>query len=115
MSLRVVLIIIESHPFFKRKIHRQTAQSRYIKFPQMVGNAMILRSKSSRRSSAAAMVPLPILGNIEAPLELEVLLLVIVDKARDGIVMPTGQHSRGSLLLLDCIAAVSIHWQMKLV
>ena len=58
----------------------------------------------SKRFFAAAKhnCPLPILADVETPLELEVLLLVVVDKARDGVVVASGEHAGGSLLLLDC-------------
>ena len=44
---------------------------------------------------------LPVLGNVEAPLELEMLLLVVVDKGRDGVVVAPEEHSGGGLLLGD--------------
>lgn len=44
---------------------------------------------------------LPVLGNVEAPLELEMSLLVVVDKAGDGIIVATSEHSRRGFLLLD--------------
>ena len=52
-----------------------------------------------------ALVPfggLPVLGNVEAPLELEMLLLVVIHEARDGVVVAAGEHAAGGLLLLDC-------------
>lgn len=44
---------------------------------------------------------LPILGNVEGPLELKMGLLVVVDKAGNGVVVAAGEHTRGRLLLLD--------------
>jgi hypothetical protein len=44
---------------------------------------------------------LPVLGNVEGPLELEMVLLVVVDEARDGIVMASSKHARGCVFLLD--------------
>ena len=42
---------------------------------------------------APAAGALPVLGDVEAPLELEVLLLVIIDEAGDGVVVATGEHA----------------------
>ena len=44
---------------------------------------------------------LPFLGDVEAPLELEVLLLVVVNEAGDGVVVAAGEHAGWRLLLLD--------------
>ena len=44
---------------------------------------------------------LPVLGNVETPLEPEMLLLIVIHEARDGVVVATGEHAGGSLLLLD--------------
>lgn len=45
---------------------------------------------------------LPLLADIEAPFELEVLLLVVVDKGRDGVVVGAGHEALGGLLLGNC-------------
>ncbi len=45
----------------------------------------------------------PILGNIKAPLEQQVCLLIVIHEARDRVVVAAGQHARRSLLLLDCL------------
>lgn len=50
---------------------------------------------------------LPVLGNVETPLEPEMLLLIVIHEAREGVVVSTGEHTRGSLLLLD-LGVVSI-------
>ena len=44
---------------------------------------------------------LPVLGDVEAPLELEMRLLVVIDEARIGGVVATGKHAAGGLLLGD--------------
>ena len=44
---------------------------------------------------------LPVLGNVETPLKLEMLLLIVVHEAGDGVVVTTGEHAAGGLLLLD--------------
>lgn len=44
---------------------------------------------------------LPVLGNVETPLEPEMLLLIIIHEAREGVVVSTGEHTGGGLLLLD--------------
>lgn len=44
---------------------------------------------------------LPVLGDFERPLELEVRDVVIVHKLGDGVVMSSGDHTRRSLLLVD--------------
>lgn len=44
---------------------------------------------------------LPVLSDIERPLELQVSLLVVVNKGRDGVIVTASQHSRGGILLLD--------------
>lgn len=44
---------------------------------------------------------LPILGDVEAPFELQMSLLVIVNKARDGVVVPARQHAARGVFLLD--------------
>ena len=44
---------------------------------------------------------LPVLGDVKAPLKVEMGLLVVVDKARNGIVVATGKHAGGGLFLLD--------------
>lgn len=45
---------------------------------------------------------LPVLADVEAPLELEMGLLVVIDEAGHGVVMAAREHAGGSLLLLDC-------------
>lgn len=45
---------------------------------------------------------LPVLGNVEAPFKLEVLLPVVVDKAGNGIVVAAGEDAAGGFFLLDC-------------
>lgn len=45
---------------------------------------------------------LPVLADIETPLKLKVLLLIVVNEAGDGVVVATGEHAGRSLLLLDC-------------
>jgi hypothetical protein len=53
----------------------------------------------SRDNSAHELFPnpfcvhLPVLGNVEAPLELQVRLLVVVDEAGDGVVVATSEHA----------------------
>lgn len=44
---------------------------------------------------------LPVLGNVETPLKLEMLLLIVVNEARDGVVVASSEHAARSLLLLD--------------
>ena len=44
---------------------------------------------------------LPVLTDVEAPLELEMGLLVVINKARDGVVVAAGEHAGGSIFLLD--------------
>jgi hypothetical protein len=46
-------------------------------------------------------VSLPILSDIEAPLKLKVLLLVVIDKCGHSIVMTAGEHPRGGIFFLD--------------
>lgn len=36
---------------------------------------------------------LPLLGNVEAPFELEMLLLIVIHEARNGIVVAAGEHA----------------------
>ena len=43
----------------------------------------------------------PVLSNVEAPLELEMSLLVVIDEARVGRVMAAGEHAAGGLFLGD--------------
>lgn len=45
---------------------------------------------------------LPVLGNVEGPLEGQMGLLVVVDEVGSGIVVAASQHARGGILLLDC-------------
>ena len=47
------------------------------------------------------MTGLPVLADIEAPLELEMSLLVVVNKAGDGVVVSASEHAGGSIFLLD--------------
>ena len=44
---------------------------------------------------------LPVLGNIKRPLEQQVRVFIVIDELGDGIVVTTGNHARGSLLLRD--------------
>ena len=44
---------------------------------------------------------LPVLTDVEAPLEQEMGLLVIINKARDSVVVTAGEHAGGSIFLLD--------------
>ena len=44
---------------------------------------------------------LPVLADIEAPLEQEMGLLVIINEARDSVVVTAGEHAGGSIFLLD--------------
>lgn len=44
----------------------------------------------------------PVLLDVERPLELEVGLVVIVDKLGDGRVVAAAEHTRGSGLGFDC-------------
>ncbi len=44
----------------------------------------------------------PVLLDIERPLELQVDMIVIVDKLGDGGVVATSKHTRGSRLGFDC-------------
>jgi hypothetical protein len=46
--------------------------------------------------------PLPVLGNVEAPFEFKVLLLVIIDEGGDCVVVATSQHARRRIFFLDC-------------
>lgn len=47
---------------------------------------------------------LPFLGDVERPLELQVLLLVVVNEGRDGVVVAAGEHAGGGLFLVDYTA-----------
>jgi hypothetical protein len=51
---------------------------------------------------------LPVFANVEAPLELKMRLLIIVNEAGNGIVVATCEHAGRSLLLLDCKMSVMI-------
>lgn len=42
---------------------------------------------------------LPVLGNIKRPLEQQVRVFIVIDELGDGIVVTTGKHAGGSLLL----------------
>ena len=44
---------------------------------------------------------LPVLADIEAPLEQEMGLLVIINESRDSVVVTAGEHAGGSIFLLD--------------
>ena len=46
---------------------------------------------------------LPVLGNVEAPLELEMDLAIVIDEAGEGVVAAAGEHTGGGLLLGDCL------------
>jgi hypothetical protein len=46
---------------------------------------------------------LPILRNVEAPLEFQVLVLVVVDKGRDGVVMAAREHAARGLLFIELL------------
>lgn len=50
---------------------------------------------------------LPVLGDVETPLELEMLLLIVVHEARDGVVVTTSKHAARCLLLLDWSESVA--------
>jgi hypothetical protein len=45
---------------------------------------------------------LPVLGNVEAPLELEMLLLIVVNECRDRVIVTARKHSGRCVFLLDC-------------
>jgi hypothetical protein len=45
----------------------------------------------------------PILCDVEAPLEPEVLLLVVVDEGGDGVVVAAGKEAGGCIFLVDYI------------
>lgn len=57
---------------------------------------------------AAFVFPLPVLANVEAPLEMEMSLLVVIDEAGDGVVVTAREHAGGSLLFLDCTRGVLV-------
>lgn len=44
---------------------------------------------------------LPILGDIERPLEQQVSVVIVVDELGDGIVVTAGKHAGGGLFLVD--------------
>lgn len=48
-------------------------------------------------------VCLPVLGDVETPLKLEMLLLIVVHEARDGVVVTTSKHAARCLLLLELL------------
>jgi hypothetical protein len=60
-----------------------------------------------RRTSIAGMFFLPVLGDVEAPLELEMCLLVVIDEARVGRVMAAGKHAAGGLFLGDWFSGLA--------
>lgn len=45
----------------------------------------------------------PVLLDVKGPFELQVGLVVVVDEAGDGLVVPAAQHARGSGLTFDWI------------
>ena len=51
-------------------------------------------------------MPLPVLANVERPLEFQMSVIVVVNKRRDSVVVPTGDHSGWSLLRVDCMSNV---------
>ena len=46
-------------------------------------------------------VPSPVLGNVKGPLELQVGMVIIIDKLGDGIVVTTGNHAGRSFLVVN--------------
>lgn len=44
---------------------------------------------------------LPVLGNVERPLEDQVVVVVVIEEAGDGVVVTPRQHTGGSFLLVD--------------
>ena len=44
---------------------------------------------------------LPVLGDVKAPLEREVSLLVVVNKAGQSVVVAAGKHATWGFLLVD--------------
>lgn len=51
----------------------------------------------------------PILLDVEGPLELQVGVLVIVDKLGHGFVVATAEHTRGCGLRLDCGMSAEVY------
>lgn len=45
---------------------------------------------------------LPVLGDVEGPLEEEVGVVIIIEELGDSVVVAAGNHARGSLLFVDC-------------
>lgn len=50
---------------------------------------------------------LPVLLDVEGPLELQVGLLIVIDELGDGVVVTTSHHARRCGLCLDCFDNVS--------
>lgn len=59
------------------------------------------RSRIQRSISPRASDCLPVLGNVERPLELEVSVVIVIDETGHGVVVTAGNHARRSLLLGD--------------
>ena len=51
---------------------------------------------------------LPVLFDVERPLEFQVGVVVIIDKLGDGIVMGASHHSAGRFFRFDCRSVFSI-------
>jgi hypothetical protein len=60
-----------------------------------------MKSFCAQNQQQARRSLLPVLGDVKGPLELEVLLLVVVDEGRYGVVVTASEHARGGLFLVD--------------
>ena len=61
----------------------------------MLAPRSVDRASSMHRNVVTGVVAaLPILGNVKAPLKLEMLLLIVINKVGDGVVVAAGEHAR---------------------
>lgn len=72
---------------------RESCENRF-RWKSLVDKCKTLRrAQFIHPAKRRKVVALPVLGNVEAPLKLEVGDLVVVDEAGDGVVVATGKHA----------------------
>lgn len=60
-----------------------------------------IKAGKARKQSQSDYLDLPVLGDVEGPLELQVGVVVVVDELRHGVVVATSDHTRGGFLGVD--------------
>jgi len=101
--------VLRSHLFeTNKKIKKKKSPADPFPEPSKPCSSKANRGENHAEIHANNLNSLPILGDVEAPIEPEVLLLVVVDEARGGIVVAASEHSLGGLFLVDCGAVTRV-------